>query len=111
LMGLSAAAGRLLSRAPETSQWSAERLGGAETALGPRLAPDRHPVAFQAMVDGQTQVALMQPSSGNWSILTRNRDRGTVNAIAWAPDGASIYYDRLTDVPRGIYKVPVLGGD
>ena len=111
LMGLSAAAGRLLSRAPETSQWSAERLGGAETALGPRLAPDGHLVAFQAMVDGQTQVALMQPSSGNWSILTRNRDRGTVNAIAWAPDGASIYYDRLTDVPRGIYKVPVLGGD
>ena len=29
----------------------------------------------------------------------------------WAPDGNKIYFDRALDTPRGIYSVPVLGGE
>jgi eukaryotic-like serine/threonine-protein kinase len=53
----------------------------------------------------------MKPDSGNWSILTHHRDRGLVTQISWSPDGALIYFDRQTDVPQGIYSVPVLGGE
>jgi hypothetical protein len=28
-----------------------------------------------------------------------------------SPDGSLIYYDRATDVPLGVYSVPVLGGE
>src|ERR1019366_7492120 len=30
---------------------------------------------------------------------------------SWSSDGSLIYYDRYTDGPRGIYSIPVLGGD
>jgi hypothetical protein len=68
-------------------------------------------LAFEAMVDGLTQVAVMKPESGNWSVLTRDRDHGPINNHSWSPDGTLIYYDRHTDVPQGIFSVPVLGGD
>jgi hypothetical protein len=60
---------------------------------------------------GLNQVAVMKPETGNWSILTHNHERGAIFNIAWSSDGASIYYDRTTDVPQGIYSVPVLGGE
>ena len=44
-------------------------------------------------------------------MLTHSRQHGNVTNVAWAPDGASIYYDRLAGVPQGVYSVPVLGGD
>jgi dipeptidyl aminopeptidase/acylaminoacyl peptidase len=53
----------------------------------------------------------MKPETGNWSMLTHSRRQGYVTNVAWAPDGSAIYYDRLTSVPKGIYSVPVLGGD
>ena len=86
-------------------------LGGSEIALNPRLSPDGHLLAFEAMVDGLSQIAVMKPESGNWSVLTRDRDRGPMLNHCWSADGALIYYDRYTDVPQGIFSVPVLGGD
>jgi WD40 repeat protein len=80
-------------------------------ALDPRIAPDGHLLAFQAFDRGLTQVAVMKPESGNWSILTHRRDLGIVWKISWSPDGARIYYDRHTDVLQGTYSVPLLGGD
>src|ERR1017187_905515 len=53
----------------------------------------------------------MTPEAGNWSMLTHSRQHGNVTNVAWAPDGSSIYYDRIQAVPEGIYSVPVLGGD
>ena len=105
------AAGRFLLRPPATQQWSGVLLGGPEMALNPRLSPDGHLLAFQAMVRGLTQVAVMKPESGNWVILTQRRDLGTVLQVSWSPDGALIYYDRWSDGPNGIYSVPVLGGE
>ncbi len=91
--------------------WTGVMLGGPEMALDPRLSPDGHLLAFQAMVDGLTQVAVMKPESGNWSILTRDRSHGKVGSVSWSPDGALIYYSRSNGVTREVYSVPVLGGD
>jgi len=111
LIAISVTGGQFLLRTPAALEWSGEILGGPEMALDPRLSPDGSLLAFEAMDDGLSQVAVMKPETGNWSMLTHNRKGGTTFAIAWSPDGASIYYDRRTDVPQGIYSVPLLGGD
>ncbi len=102
---------RWLVHEPPPTRWSAVRLGGPDIALGPRLSPDGHVLAFQAMVDGNTQVAVMKPESGSWKVLTRRRDLGAVDYLCWSPDGSTIYFSRNTDVPQGIFSVPFLGGE
>jgi len=102
---------RILSRPPETPSWTGVMLGGPEMALNPRLSPDGHLLAFDAVVDGLSQMAVMKPESGNWSVLTRDRLHGPLLNHSWSPDGTVIYYDRYTDAPQGIFSVPVLGGD
>jgi eukaryotic-like serine/threonine-protein kinase len=111
LIAAGVAGGRILWNTPAAPEWSGEILGGPEAALDPRLSPDGSLLAFQAFDRGNTQVAVMKPESGNWSILTHNRERGYITSLAWSADGASIYYDRLADVPQGVYSVPLLGGD
>ena len=80
-----------------------------EMALNPRVSPDGHLLAFQAIDRGLTQVAVMKPESANRSILTRRRDLGVIWQISWSPDGALIFYDRRTDALQGVYSVPLLG--
>ncbi|MGH8638366.1 MAG: protein kinase domain-containing protein, partial [Burkholderiales bacterium] len=92
-------------------EWEGERLGGSTVAMSPHVSPDGQMVAFQAMVDGLTQVGVMRPDSGNWMILTTDRSRGFVQDMAWSRDGSHVYFDRYIDVPRGVFSVPVLGGD
>jgi predicted Ser/Thr protein kinase len=111
MVAVGVAAGRFLFRTPAAPDWSGGMLGGPEIALDPRLSPDGSLLAFQGFDRGLTQVAVMKPESGNWSILTHSRERGFVTVLAWSADGASIYYDRLADVPHGVYSVPLLGGD
>jgi hypothetical protein len=111
LIGLVFGIARFALRAPPTPLWSGVRLGGSDMALNPRLAPDGNLLAFQAVVDGLTQVAVMKPESGNWSVLTRRRDRGIALHLSWSGDGSLIYFTRLTDVPQGVYSVPLLGGE
>ena len=66
---------RSLRTAPETS-WSGVLLGGPEIALNPRISPDGKTLAFLAMVNNLTQVAVMDPANGNWTILTEDRSHG-----------------------------------
>ncbi len=106
-----AALTRWLSHEPPPTRWSAVRLGGPEISINPRLSPDGHVLAFQAMVDGNTQVAVMNPESGNWNVLTRRRDQGMVDFLCWSSDGSTIYFSRTTDVPKGVFSVPFLGGE
>jgi len=101
---------RVLSQ-PETRTWRGTFLGGPSQALGPRISPDGKTLAFQTMVDGLLQVAVMKPESGNWTVLTREREQGAVQEIAWSPDGTRLYFSRMLGPPRGIYSVPVLGGE
>jgi hypothetical protein len=68
-------------------------------------------MAFQAMVDNLTQVAVLNPDSGSWSVRTHDRSHGVIFEIAWSGDGSKLYFDRVTTKPEGIYTVPSLGGD
>src|SRR5262245_47846872 len=63
------------------------------------------------MVGGLTQVAVMTQQSGDWAVLTRDRSRGSIATISWSRDGTALFFDRLLDGPRGIFRVPVLGGE
>ncbi len=78
---------------------------------GPAGFPDGHLLAFKAMVAGLTQLAVMKPETGNWSVLTRQRDRCAVDYLSWSTDGSLIYFVRYMDVPVGVYSIPVLGGE
>jgi eukaryotic-like serine/threonine-protein kinase len=98
-------------RNPPNLEWSAQRLGGPSLAMGPRISPDGHTLAFQAMVDNLTQVAVMDTDSGDWTVLTKDRTRGYVTELNWSTDGSEIYFDRDLSVPNGIYAVSRFGGD
>lgn len=113
LLAIAAAAliTRELARAPAPTTWSAEQLGGPAVALHPRRSPDGRLLAFQAMVDGTTQVGVMDPESGSWNVLTSRRDLGIVEYLCWSPDGSTIYFSRTLDVPTGVFSVPFLGGE
>ncbi|HKS97793.1 MAG TPA: protein kinase, partial [Terriglobia bacterium] len=98
-------------RGEPSPTWSAQMLGGPSTAFGPRISPDGHTLAFQAMVDGLTQVAVMDTDSGDWTVLTKDRSRGYVTELDWSSDGSEIYFDRQLSTPRGIYTVSRFGGE
>ena len=88
-----------------------ERLGGSTVAMVPVASPDGQTLAFMSLADGLTQVAVMRPQSGNWTVLTKERSRGLVQHITWSRDGSRLFFDRFLDAPNGIYSVPVFGGD
>jgi len=111
IAAVSVIASRVLWPTPQPPVWTGVMLGGPEMAIDSRLSPDGHLLAFLAMIDGLTQVAVMKPESGNWTILTRDRSRGQASTPSWSPDGALIYYHRANGPIHGIYSVPVLGGD
>ena len=91
--------------------WSGAQLGGPTTALGPRISPDGRLVAFQSMVGDTTQVAVMQPDSGDWTVLTHDRNHGYVTDVAWATDGSRLFYGRVDSTPRGVFSISPLGGE
>ncbi|HKC25057.1 MAG TPA: serine/threonine protein kinase, partial [Thermoanaerobaculia bacterium] len=86
-------------------------LGGATRVFAPLVSPDAQTLAFLALVKGVAQVAVMKPGSGDWVVLTKRRDLGSVNRMDWARDGTRIYFDRVSDIPAGVFSIPVLGGD
>jgi eukaryotic-like serine/threonine-protein kinase len=96
---------------PAQVNWSGELLPGPTIAFWPRVSPDGHLVAFQAVLDDVSQVAVMDPESGNWSVLTNDRSHGLVGDLSWSWDGSRIYFDRFTSQPLGVYMIPTLGGD
>ena len=53
----------------------------------------------------------MEPESGDWTVLTKQKGAGAVHRVEWSPDGTRLFFDRVTDVPRGIFSVPAIGGD
>jgi hypothetical protein len=97
-------------RVPQQS-WSGELLAGPTIAFGPRVSPDDRLLAFQAMVDNLTQVAVTDPGSGNWTVLTHDRSHGPVSNLYWSVDSSKIYFDRFCPQPVGIYSIPALGGE
>jgi Tol biopolymer transport system component/predicted Ser/Thr protein kinase len=98
-------------RRPRVFEWSGERLGGSTVAMGPRISPDGQFIAFQAMVNNVTQVAVLKLASSNWTTLTGDESKGFVSDISWSRDGARLYYTRVLGGAGNMYSVPVLGGD
>jgi serine/threonine protein kinase len=98
-------------RTPVPRLWTGQQLGGSNIALHPRVSPDGRTLAFVTLVDGQRELAITQPGSLNWTVLTHEKGRGSVINLCWARDGARIYFDRGDSLPRGIYSVPALGGE
>ena len=98
-------------RAPAPAAWVATCLGGPSTAFCPRISPDGQLLAFGTMVNQQSQVAVMKSDGSSWTLLTNQKGAGYANEVSWAADGSKIYFSRFADRPRGVYSIPVLGGE
>jgi hypothetical protein len=111
LMGGAAMAWWLVNRRAGAPEWTGTQLSGPGIAMRPTVSPDGQLLAFSAMIDGQTQLAVMQPGSGSWTVLTHDRNAGMQAQMSWAPDGSRIYFDRVWGRPRGVYSISPLGGE
>jgi serine/threonine protein kinase len=93
------------------ANWKADLLLGAMTrVMAQRVSPDGQTLAFVTLVGGASQVAVMKPSSGDWTILTRRR-AGSTYKVSWSRDGNKLFFDRISDVALGIFTIPPLGGE
>ena len=100
------------TRAPEaTPAWAGVRLGGPVVAFSPRVSPDGQMLVLIALVNRQTQVAIMKPDGGSWNVLTDDTSNGSVTNVAWARDGSRLFFDRFWERPAGVYSIPPLGGE
>jgi serine/threonine protein kinase len=97
---------------PAPPNWKGNLLVGPMTrVMAPRSSPDGTALAFLTLVAGRSQVAVMKPTSGDWTVLTKRGDAGSVSKVCWSRDGDKLFFDRVSDVPRGIFSVPPLGGE
>ena len=97
---------------PPAPRWKGDLiLGGSIRVFGPRVSPDGQTLAFITPDAGTGQVAVMKPGTGDWNILTHAKGRGSVERLDWSRDGTRIVFDRVAEGSRGVYSVPVLGGD
>ena len=96
---------RAASSTEFATEWHGELLGGPQVAMNGVVSRDGKMVAFQALTDGLTQLAVIKPQSGDWKVLTTSRSQGLLSSISWARDDSRIYFDRFVDAPGGIYSV------
>jgi len=93
----------------DVAAWTGQfLLGGATRAYQPRVSPDGDWLAFIVLHEEQAQVGVMKLNSGEWWVLTRNRERGSVNTVCWANDSTRIYFDRVFDLPVGVFSASPL---
>jgi eukaryotic-like serine/threonine-protein kinase len=114
LMAGAATATSWRSRQPSATtalRWTGVLVNGPATTMQPAVSPDGQLLAFQTIVDGQSQIAVMNPDVGTWRVLTSDRTRGLTVMHDWSPDGSRIFFDRQTDTLNGVFAVPSLGGD
>lgn len=98
-------------RTPLPPAWIGTRLGGPSAAICPRISPDGEMLGFLTMANDLSQVAVMKADGSSWTQLTSQKDAGYVSDLTWARDGSKIYYSRYFDRPRGVFSVPLLGGE
>ena len=93
------------------SGWAGVRLGGPDFTEGARISSNGQSLAFAADVDGQCQVGVMNPHSGDWSVVTHERANGYVWNLSWSPDSSKIYFERDSGASKSIFAIPALGGE
>ena len=97
---------------PPAPRWNGDLLlAGTIRVFSPRISPDSQTLAFLTVVAGVSQVAILKPGSGDWIVLTHQKSLGSVDRMDWSNDGGRLYFDRVTESSRGIYSIPVLGGE
>ncbi len=99
-----------MPRAPRSVEWTRETLIGPAGLLVPWVSPDGQLVAFEAMIGGQVQVALIKLET-DYTVLTHQANRGEIEQMAWSRDGSKIYFDRYSGARADVFSVPVLGGE
>jgi hypothetical protein len=72
------------------------------------VSPDGNWLAFIVLHEEQAQVGVMRLNSGEWWVLTRNRERGAVNSLCWSNDSTRVFFDRVFDLPVGVYSASPL---
>ncbi len=84
-------------------------------AAEPAVSPDGSQLVFVRQGDGSTNLYLMDLTSDGTETsirpLTSYSDGTQVSDPAWHPDGDWVYFGRSRQHARGIYRVPVAGGD
>jgi eukaryotic-like serine/threonine-protein kinase len=90
--------------------WEGELLGGPMAGLNLRVSPSGQEIAFAAIVGKQAQVAKMNPTSGDWTLLTSDPARGNAQDFAWSSDSARLYFDRFQANQPSIFWISPLGG-
>jgi hypothetical protein len=78
-------------RMPAQEFWSGVMLGGPPKAFEPRLSPDGQVLAFVAFIDQLPQLAVMKPNSGNWTILTNDREHGYITTSHVGPPARNLF--------------------
>jgi hypothetical protein len=102
-------ADRAVGEPPAGASWTGQLLlGGATQAVLPRLSPNGQWLAFIVIHEQQAQVGVMKLDSGEWWVLTHNRDRGQANGLCWSRDSTRLYFDRFSEAPLGVYSVSPL---
>ncbi len=103
---------RALVSDPPAPRWRGDLLlAGSIRVFAPRVSPDSQTLAFVTVVGGISQVAIMKPGSGDWIVLSHQKALGSVDRVDWSRDGSRIYFDRIADLGRSIYSIPILGGE
>jgi Tol biopolymer transport system component len=97
---------------PPAPTWKGDLLlGTMSRVMAPRVSPDGQALAFAALLGPASHVGVMKIASVDWTVLTRRSGPGTIGKVCWSRDGNKIYFDRVSDVPHGIFSVPPLGGE
>ena len=86
-------------------------LGPMTRAMSPRASPDGGTLAFVTLVGGAAQAAVLKPSSGDWTVLTKKKGAGSIYKVCWSRDGNKLFFDRVSDVALGVFTIPPLGGE
>jgi len=99
-------------RAPPEILWTGSQLTDPFLFAGcPRISPDGQFLAFCATVDGHSQAGVMNPETGNWTMLTHDTLHGFILDECWSRDSAKLYLSRSDGAHFSVFSVPVLGGD
>ena len=61
------------------AEWEGQFLGGPLTAFEPRVSTNGDDVAFEAEVGNVTQVGVLKPASGAWTVMTSDTLQGFVS--------------------------------
>jgi hypothetical protein len=97
---------------PPPPMWKADLLlGSTARVISPRVSPDGSTLAFVTQAGGASQVAVLKPASGDWTVVTRANRAGAIQKVCWTRDGNKLLFDRVSDVPHGIFSIPPLGGE